>query len=142
MEMSIEPLMNAYLADHETYKSGDVIIEEGSKGDWVYIVLEGQVKVTKRTSVGMLTIDVLKKGSIFGEMALFGSTLQARSASVIAADGNARVGVLDTRQLMEDYESLSLELRLLLKSLIMGLKESNEKAAALVVAANEKSSGG
>jgi hypothetical protein len=43
---------------------------------------------------------------------------------------------------MEDYESLSLELRLLLKSLIMGLKESNEKAAALVVAANEKSSGG
>ena len=59
--MSIEPLMNAYLADHETYKSGDVIIEEGSKGDWVYIVLEGQVKVTKRTSVGMLTIDVLKK---------------------------------------------------------------------------------
>ena len=70
--MNIEPLMSAYLADHETYQSGDVIIEEGSKGDWVYIVLEGQVKVTKRTSVGMLTIDVLKKGSIFGEMALFG----------------------------------------------------------------------
>ena len=136
--MNIEPLMSAYLADHETYQSGDVIIEEGSKGDWVYIVLEGQVKVTKRTSVGMLTIDVLKKGSIFGEMALFGNALQARSASVIAADGNARVGVLDTRQLIEDYESLSLELRLLIKSLIMGLKESNEKASALVVAANEK----
>ena len=71
-------------------------------------------------------------------MALFGNALQARSASVIAADGNARVGVLDTRQLVEDYESLSLELRLLIKSLIMGLKESNEKASALVVAANEK----
>ena len=135
--MSIEPLMNAYLADHETYKSGDVIIEEGSKGDWVYIIIEGQVKVTKRTSVGMLTIDVLKKGSIFGEMALFGNALQARSASVIAADGNARVGVLDTRQLIEDYESIALELRLLIKALIMGLKESNEKAAALVVAANK-----
>jgi CRP/FNR family transcriptional regulator, cyclic AMP receptor protein len=137
-KMDIEPLMSAYLSDHETYKSGSVIIEEGSKGDWVYIVLEGQVKVTKRTSVGMLTIDVLKKGSIFGEMALFGNALQARSASVIAADGDAQVGVLDTRQLIEDYESLSLELRLLIKSLIMGLKESNEKAAALVVAANEK----
>ena len=134
--MSAEPLMMAYLASHETYKAGDIIIEEGSKGDWVYVVLEGQVKVTKRTSVGMLTIDVLKEGSIFGEMALFGNALQARSASVIAADGNARVGVLDTQQLIENYESISLELRLLIKALIMGLKESNEKAAALVVAAN------
>ncbi len=135
--MNIEPLMSAYLADHETYKSGDVIIEEGSKGDWVYVVLEGQVKVTKRTSVGLLTIDVLKKGAIFGEMALFGKAMQTRSASVIAADGNARVGVLDTRQLMDEYESLSLELRSVIKALITGLKESNGKAAALVVAANK-----
>ena len=136
--MNIDPLMSAYLADQETYKPGDVIIEEGSKGDWVYIVLEGQVKVTKRTSVGLLTIDVLKKGAIFGEMALFGKALQARSASVIAADGNARVGVLDTHQLMEEYESLSLELRSVIKALITGLKESNGKAAALVVTANKK----
>ena len=136
--MNTESLLSAYLADQETYKSGDVIIEEGSKGDWVYIVLEGQVKVTKKTSVGLLTIDVLKKGDIFGEMALFGKALQARSASVIAADGNARVGVLDTRQLMEEYESLSLELRSVIKALITGLKESNGKAAALVVDANKK----
>ena len=33
--------MSAYLVDHETYQPGSVIIEEGSKGDWVYIVLEG-----------------------------------------------------------------------------------------------------
>mgnify|MGYP002635236876 FL=1 len=136
--MDIEPLVSPYLAGDETYKPGDVIIEEGSRGDWVYIVLEGQVKVTKRTSVGMLTIDVLKKGAIFGEMALFGKAPGARSASVIAADGIARVGVLDADQLIQDYESLSLELRLLIKALIMGLKESNERAAALVVAANEK----
>ena len=136
--MDIEPLVSPYLAGDETSKPGDVIIEEGSRGDWVYIVLEGQVKVTKRTSVGMLTIDVLKKGAIFGEMALFGKAPGARSASVIAADGIARVGVLDADQLIQDYESLSLELRLLIKALIMGLKESNERAAALVVAANEK----
>jgi CRP/FNR family transcriptional regulator, cyclic AMP receptor protein len=136
--MDIEPLVSPYLAGEETYQSGDVIIEEGSKGNWVYIIFEGQVKVTKRTSVGMLTIDVLKQGAIFGEMALFGKAPGARSASVIAADGSARVGVLDMDELIRDYESLSLQLRSLIKALIMGLKESNEKAAALVVAANEK----
>ncbi len=136
--MNIEPIISAYIADYEDYQSGEVIIEEGSTGDWVYIVLKGRVKVTKRTSVGMLAIDVLKEGSIFGEMALFGQALQTRSASVIAADGDVRVGVFDTRHLIDEYESLTLELRLLIKSLIIGLKESNEKAAALVVAANEK----
>lgn len=136
--MDIGPLMNAYLAGEETHKSGDVIIEEGSKGDWVYVVLEGQVKITKKTSVGTLTIDVLKKGSVFGEMALFGNAFQVRSASVIAADGDVRVGILDTRQLIEDYESLSHELRLLIKSLIMGLRESNEKAATLVETSSRK----
>jgi len=136
--VEIDTLISAYLANEETYKSGEIIIEEGSKGDWVYVVLEGQVKVTKRTSAGMLTIDILKRGAIFGEMALFGKALEARSASVIAADGPTRVGVLDTRQLIDDYESLSQRIRLLIKALIMRLKESNEKAATLVVAASEK----
>ena len=136
--MEIETLIIAYLVNEETYEPGEIVIEEGTQGDWVYIVLEGRVKVTKRTSLGMLTIDILRQGAIFGEMALFGKALEARSASVLAADGPARVGVLDTRRLIDDYESLSPRIRLLIKALIMRLKESNEKAASLVVAASEK----
>ena len=136
--MEIETLIAAYLAGEETYMSGEIIIEEGNKGDWVYVVLEGEVKVTKRTSVGMLTMDILRRGAIFGEIALFGNALETRSASVIAANGPARVGLLETRQVINDYESLSPRIRLLFKALTMRLKESNEKAAALVVAASEK----
>ena len=136
--MEIETLIAAYLAGEETYMSGEIIFEEGNKGDWVYVVLEGEVKVTKRTSVGILTMDILRRGAIFGETALFGNALEARSASVIAANGPARVGLLETRQVINDYESLSPRIRLLFKALTMRLKESNEKAAALVVAASEK----
>ncbi len=136
--MEMETLIRAYLANEESFESGEIVIEEGSKGDWVYVVLEGQFKVTKRTAAGMLTIDVLKRGAIFGEMALFGKAFEARSASVVAADGPARVGLLDTRQLIDNYESLSPRIRLLIKALIMRLKESNEKAAALVVAASQR----
>jgi CRP/FNR family transcriptional regulator, cyclic AMP receptor protein len=136
--MEIETLIRAYVANEESYQSGDIVIEEGSKGDWVYVVLEGQFKVTKRTVAGMLTLDILKRGAIFGEMELFGKAFEGRTASVVAADGPARVGVLDTRQLIDDYESLSPRIRLLIKVLIMRLKESNEKAAALVVAASQR----
>ena len=136
--MDIETLVAAFLTSEETYRSGDIIIEEGTKGDWIYVVLDGQVKVAKKTSAGMLTLGVLKRGAVFGEMSLFGTALKTRGASVIASDGPVRVGVLDTHQVIDDYESISPRIRLLIKALIMGLRESNEKAAALVVAANEK----
>jgi len=139
--MDNQPFMQIYLSGEETYESGDIIIEEGSQGSWVYIVLEGQVKVTKRTEAGIVTLDTLKQGAIFGEMALFGKLLDGRSASVIAADGPVKLGVLDFELLRRDYESLSPPLRLLINTLIVRLKESNERVAAFVVAANLKNRG-
>ena len=137
-------MLQIYLASEETYESGEIIVEEGTRGDWVYIILEGQAKVTKRTAAGIVTMDTLKKGAIIGEMALFGKAQAERSASVIAADGAARVGVLDSPKLLKDYESyasLSPALRSLISALIMRLKAANESVAAFVVAAHQKDSG-
>ena len=136
--MDIQQLMQIYLSDEETYESGDIIIEEGSTGNWIYIIMEGQAKVTKRTDAGIVTIDTLKKGAIFGEMALFGKLQDKRSASVIAADGPIRLGVLDFQLLLRDYEALSPQLKSLINALIRRLKESNDRVAAIVVEANQK----
>ncbi|MBW1779975.1 MAG: cyclic nucleotide-binding domain-containing protein [Deltaproteobacteria bacterium] len=136
--MDIQQLMQIYLSGEETYESGEIIIQEGSTGDWIYIILEGQAKVTKRTEAGILTLDTLKKGAIFGEMALLGQSQERRSASVIAADGPVKLGVLDFELLLRDYESLSHQLRSLIHTLVMRLKKSNERVAALVVAGNLK----
>lgn len=138
--MDIKALISIYVTHEEVYRAGDIIIEEGNSDDWVYILLQGKVKVTKQTPVGRLTLSTLEKGSVFGEMEFFGRALTARCASVIAMDNDARVGVLDAQQLNRDYESLSLQLRLLIKALIMGLKEANEKTAALIAASHRKSS--
>lgn len=138
---SIQQLMHIYLSGEEIYEPGDVIIEEGSTGDWIYIILEGQAKVTKRTGAGIVTVDKLKKGAILGEMALLGKAQDRRSASVIAAESPVRLGVLDFQLLLRDYESLSPQLRSLIDALVRRLKESNERVAALVVAANQKGQG-
>jgi len=103
--------------------------------------MEGQLKVTKRTEAGIVTIDTLKQGAIFGEMALFGRLLDRRSASVIAADGPVKIGVLDFHLLLRDYETLSPRLKLLIDALIVRLKEATERVAAFVVAANLKNRG-
>jgi CRP-like cAMP-binding protein len=136
--MDLQPFMHIYVSGEERYESGEIIIEEGGRDNWLYIILEGQVKVTKRTEAGIVTMDTLKQGAIFGEMALFGKLLEGRSACVITADGPVKLAVLDFQLLRRDYESLSPRLRLLIDTLMVKLKKSNERVSAFVVAANLK----
>jgi len=133
--MTMEQFLYAYVAKEESYKDNDYIIKEGSRGDWVYLVLDGAVKVKKMTAKGLITIDVLKEGDIFGEMILWKFGLGTRTASVIA-DGPVKVGVLDTEALLKDYEKVSPRLKDLMRSLINRLNETTNNAVALAVESN------
>jgi CRP-like cAMP-binding protein len=130
--MSAAGFLYGYVGNEESYGENEYIIKEGSRGDWVYLILKGQVKVKKMTSKGMVTIDTLKEGDIFGEMALWQAGKTARSASVIA-DGPVIVGVLRTELLLHDYDSISPRLKNLMKSLMIRLTETTKKAAILAV---------
>ena len=66
--MTIDGLVYGYVASEETYQDKAVIIEEGSKGDWVYVILKGSAKVRKRTRKGAVTLDTLGEGDIFGDL--------------------------------------------------------------------------
>ena len=55
----MHPALNSYIAEEMSYSNGDVIIEEGSQGSWIYVILEGSAKVKKRTPRGIVTIDTL-----------------------------------------------------------------------------------
>jgi CRP-like cAMP-binding protein len=130
--MSIDEFIFAFVAKEESYRDNDYIIKEGASGDWVYLVIEGKVKVKKMTSKGLLTIDTLKEGEIFGEMILWQAGRGARTASVIA-DGAVKVGILDTEALLREYEKLSPRLKDLMRSLIKRLNETTKKAVTLAV---------
>ncbi len=72
------------------YESGEVIIREGDNDPWLFFLLSGQVRVTKRgVEIGQL----YEVGEIFGEMRIVDS--MARSASV-TADGPTMCLCVDT----------------------------------------------
>jgi len=45
----MHPALHSYVVGESTYSDGEVIIEEGSQGSWIYVILEGSAKVKKRT---------------------------------------------------------------------------------------------
>jgi signal transduction histidine kinase len=61
---------------------GDVVIEEGTPGDSLYVVLSGELEITKRDGEREVVLATRKTGEAVGEMSLLEHT--PRSASVRA----------------------------------------------------------
>jgi CRP-like cAMP-binding protein len=80
----------------KVYASGEIIFNEGSTGEVMYVIQSGKVKITKKTESGEMTIATLGEGEIFGEMAVFDRL--PRSATAIAL-GDARVLSVDKKKL-------------------------------------------
>jgi len=78
------------------YDDEEIICREGEKGDRMYVVQAGHVKIMKKASAGENTIATLGPGEIFGEMALFDRTPRCASA---VASGETRVLSIDKKKL-------------------------------------------
>lgn len=128
--MAMEELLEIYIAKEESHPDNFVLIEEGSTGAWVYVILEGEARVTKRAPKGTVTVDTLKAGDFIGEMAFLEQGEGVRAASVVAK-GPVRVGLLDNHRLMNDYNTLSPEIRLLVSTLISKLRRVTEEVSEL-----------
>ena len=61
---------------------GETIFEEGSRGDSLFIIANGLVKISRKEENVQKELAVLKNSDCFGEMALF--TGEKRSASATA----------------------------------------------------------
>lgn len=132
--MAIDPIVYEYISSEVKCPANEVIIEEGSRGDWVYVVLEGHVKVKKRTPKGVVVIDTLSEGDIFGELAFFEGEDAARSATVVAAEGPVRLGILDKEHLIKHYDVLSPTLRAIVRSLAVKVRDTTARICSTLVA--------
>ncbi|MEJ2684122.1 MAG: cyclic nucleotide-binding domain-containing protein [Candidatus Sulfobium sp.] len=95
----------------KVYHDGEVIFREGDRGEMMYVVQSGEVRITRESPSGKLTLGVLQGGEIFGEMALFDRL--PRSATAVAS-GDARILSVDRKKL---FPTISKDPTLLFKIL-------------------------
>lgn len=120
----------ATFSSEERLSEGSTVFREGEKGDKLYIVLDGRVRISKFIpGVGEEALAVLDRGDFFGEMALIDD--KARSADAKAHEGDATVLSIDRATLneilsMDPHASLQF-LNLLCRMISRRLREINEK---------------
>ncbi|MCB9640232.1 MAG: cyclic nucleotide-binding domain-containing protein [Myxococcales bacterium] len=114
----------------EHCEAGDLLIEEGTDGDCMYITLEGQLIVTR----GEVEIAVLSQGDHVGEMALLSQ--KPRSASVRAVEPSRLVVIERDGFLKLLHEEPALGIKLLLRitsTLSERIEEINEQLQVFVL---------
>ncbi|MGE0352616.1 MAG: Crp/Fnr family transcriptional regulator [Gemmatimonadales bacterium] len=126
-----ELLAFAELTRERSYPKGSVILFENDRGDSLYLVASGQVKVVLIGEDGReVILSVLGEGSFFGEMALIDDA--PRSAHVIAMEDSV---LLTLRR--EDFQSrlrTSPDIAIaLLRELSRRLRRADEKIGSLVL---------
>ena len=120
----------ATFSTEERFREGSMMFREGDKGDKLYIVLDGRVRISKFIpGVGEEALTVLDRGDFFGEMALIDG--QPRSADAKAHEGDATVLSIDRATLneilsMDPHASLQF-LNLLCRMISRRLREINDK---------------
>jgi CRP-like cAMP-binding protein len=118
-----------YIVQEEEYNDGRVVVKEGSHGKWIWVVLEGTAMVTRETPQGPLIIARLGEGSYVGTFSSLFFQDIARSATV-TAEGDARLGLLDTQRLAGEFRTLSNDFRNALGSLDRRLRMVTDRAVA------------
>jgi CRP-like cAMP-binding protein len=109
------------IASYETFQDGQVIFEEGSNGDWIYIVDEGEVEVFKKTADQKIVIETLRPGEIFGEIAYITRTPRSATAS---AKGRTVVGIIDRIFFDQEFNKLSPDFQKMIKTVAFRLKKT------------------
>jgi CRP/FNR family transcriptional regulator, cyclic AMP receptor protein len=105
-----------------TFQAGNTIVKEGDAGLGFYLIAEGQALVKRKGKI----LSKLKRGSFFGEMALFDD--QPRSADVVAAE-STKCFVLLRWNFWSTVSKDPLIARSLLQEMARRLRETNKALA-------------
>jgi len=113
---------------------GEALFNEGDRGDAMYLIREGKIKISKGKGADEKVLAILKEGDFFGEMAIIDGS--PRSASAVA--------VAVTSLLVIDKETFKAKIRenplieYILETLTKRLRNTDEQIRLLTIKSEER----
>ncbi len=113
----------ARLADSDTCRAGDVLVQEGRRGNELFVIVSGEAQVDHDGT----TVATLKAGDYFGELAVLSPA--PRTATVTAIT-DMEVLIVTPRELAILISDVPLFARKLLTGMAGRIQEADAHAAA------------
>jgi CRP-like cAMP-binding protein len=113
------------IVEEKTYDEGQVIFNEDSIEDGLFIIISGSVETSKSVQGRRFVIETLQPGDIFGEMELAGEMNMGLTARAVQ---KTMLGVIDREPFHQEYNQLSRQFRNILESIPVRLKKMLDRA--------------
>ncbi len=91
------------------FLDGAVIFEEGSKGDSLYFVTLGSVRISKKVKGGPKDLAILAPGDCFGEMALVDTGTRSATAAAAGPTSLFQLGRDDMNRWLKSHPELAVD---------------------------------
>lgn len=101
----------ASVVEEVDYPAGEIIIKEGTSGENLYLMINGEVSVIKDLGdINEVEMDRMTAGDYFGEMALFEDSV--RSASIRTEKSSAFMVLhkQEFKEIVREYPQIALEI--------------------------------
>ncbi|HEX7001975.1 MAG TPA: Crp/Fnr family transcriptional regulator [Trueperaceae bacterium] len=109
------------------FEPSTTIFQEGDKGEALYIMAKGLVKLSKVDLGGHeKTLAILQPPEFFGEMALLGQTTRSATVTTLNEVHCYLLFNDDFRRLMSDYPAISLNLTTTLAARLRGMDDESQ----------------
>lgn len=117
----------------KSYKDGELIFDDGDKGDTMYIIFGGAVRIFKDIEGRRTTLVTLKEGDFFGEMAIIEN--KPRSAGAVAKGSTKLIEL--TREIFEEQIKTNPDIIMaILKEMSERLREADQQIKLLMLKSN------
>jgi CRP/FNR family cyclic AMP-dependent transcriptional regulator len=113
---------------------GEVLFNDGDRGEIMYLIREGKIKITKGKGDEEKTLAVLKEGDFFGEMAIIDGS--PRSAGAVAVTPVSLL-VIDKESFKEKLRANPL-IEYVLETLTRRLRTADEQIRLLTIKSEER----
>jgi CRP/FNR family cyclic AMP-dependent transcriptional regulator len=113
------------IASYETFQDGQIIFKEGSNGDWIYVVEEGKVEISKNVGGQNIVIETLQESDIFGEISYIDKTPRSATAT---AKGTTVVGIIDRDFFDAEFNKISADFQQVFKTVAFRLRKTTQKS--------------
>jgi CRP-like cAMP-binding protein len=109
------------------YPAGEIIIKEGDAGDTLFLMISGEVSVSKDMGgINEIEIDRMTDGEYFGEMALFEDTTRSVSIRTEKPSAFMVLHKQEFKEIVREYPQIALEICKVLSSRIRRLHKKIE----------------
>ena len=96
-----------------SYPAGELVMREGDTGDTLYLIIEGEVSVSKESKAGggpAVEIDRIRSGDCFGEMALFREAPRSATIRTVSPSLFLVLHKSEFTQIVHEYPQIALHI--------------------------------